>query len=603
MHIRKLLKRSVDFLKSLPCNARFWSTLREQAASKFLPYKRASLKSYLDRLSLYIRKIFSRLRERFFNLKKYSFDFKSFFSVVKYRIGRLIKSLTGSFLRFKEGSHFPRFNSVKFEISVIYTLILGIILITFSGVFYVITSRTLYRELDHELTIKAQSIADNIRSFLDMKGEYPQTLQYAVEQTIAHEDEDLRRWWYIGFERSWYKKLEEQDLSEDFINFISLDKSFQVKSKNLEESLLNLFANNSQLNQNKEMFWNLDWRNEDIRVINYPYPQEDNPTHIIQVGISKGPVILLLQKWMTSVLISIPVILFLTAFIGRLLASRILRPLNRIIKTATNLSYENLNLRVEPKLHYQEMDRLIRTFNDMIARLEKSFKHINEFSIQVAHELKTPLTIIRGEAELLLWEVKSYENKKSTRNIIEEIDRIIKTIEDLLFLSKTCYQPESFEFREINLIEFLKEITEQLKLITKEKSIQFQSDWPKEKIMVWADKLHLRRLFFNLLDNALKFTPSGGKITIQFYKIHKKVYVSIVDTGIGISKQNLSKVFDQFFSEDHKQKGTGLGLSIALAIAKAHKGEIIVRSKPAEGTIFTVILPYINIKSSQLTRV
>jgi signal transduction histidine kinase len=350
-----------------------------------------------------------------------------------------------------------------------------------------------------------------------------------------------------------------------------------------------------QLEQDKEKYWDINAGGNGMRVINYPYPPDAVPTHVIQVGISKGPVILLLKKWMVSVLISIPFILVVTWFVGRLLASRILRPLNRITATAGKISYENLNLRVEPKLNYLEMNRLIGTFNDMISRLEKSFEHIENFSTHVAHELKTPLTIIRGEAELAFVGAKSIQHKNSMSIIIDEIDTVLRTIEDLLFLSKTNYQPDSFNFQEIDLGKLLNETGEKFELITNEKNIRFQFSRPKEMIFIRADKLHLRRLFFNLLDNALKFTPERGTMKIEILIAEKDVHICISDSGIGISQDDLARVFDQFFHGDNKQKGTGLGLSIAQAIAKAHNGKITVESQLSVGTTFTVILPFIRV--------
>ena len=532
-------------------------------------------------------------------IKNYFLKFRTFRFISTNDLNRLahLKQLIFNrrFFRFKPYSFLLRFNSVKFEISIIYTLILGVILLSFCGIFYFITSQTLYEELDNELQIKAQNISDNIRSYLDVKGEKPETLQYAVKQTIAREDENLRRWWYIGFERSWFKKLDEQDLSDDFIHFISLDKSLSIKSKSLHDDYLTLFLNNIQFDKNKEKFWSLDLGDEEIRIINYPFSLEDSPTHVIQIGVSKSPVIHLLNQWMISVLICIPIVLILTGFIGRLLASRVLRPLGRIISTARDISHENLNLRVKPKIHYQEMDILIETFNNMIERLSKSFKHIDEFSMHVAHELKTPLTIIRGEAELSYFSAESQENKKSMKVIIDEIDKVIQTVEDLLFLGKTCYQPDSFTFQDTDLVEFLQEIVDQFKWVAKGKNIQLKFGFDNKKITIWADKLHLRRLIFNLLDNAFKYTPDGGNVTVNISRAGKIIRLNISDSGIGISKENLPRIFEQFYREEQKgekKKGVGLGLSIAQAIAKAHNGEIKVDSQLSHGTTFTVILPY-----------
>lgn len=497
----------------------------------------------------------------------------------------------------KDALRFRKINSVRFEITIIYTLILGLVLLSLSGVFYTVTSRTLYRQLDNELRIKAQSISDNIQSYLDIKGEETRTLEYAAEQTITREGEILRRWWYTGFERDWFKKLEEQDLSKDLINFVALNNTMRIGSKNLATDLLGSFVDNMPTTAGEESFWDLDNTGQAVRVINFPYPSERNVTHYIQVGISKGPVIHILNQWMQKVFLSIPIILLLTGFVGRFLASRILKPLNYITQTANHISYENLNLRVDPKFRYQEMDSLIVTFNGMIERLEESFSHIENFSAHVAHELKTPLTIIRGEAELSLMESISDENKAAMTTIICEIDTLLKTIDDLLFLSKTNYELDSFAFSEVNLTELLATLNDHYAIVARRENIDYSFSIPDKEIYMRGDGLHLRRLFLNLLDNAFKFTEDNGQIIVHVELHKEKALVRISDSGVGIAPENIEKVFDQFFHEEHRAKGVGLGLSIVRAIAKAHNTRINVTSELGKGTIFTVTLPVVRIES------
>ncbi len=232
----------------------------------------------------------------------------------------------------------------------------------------------------------------------------------------------------------------------------------------------------------------------------------------------------------------------------------------------------------------------------MITRLEKSFDHINEFSSQVAHELKTPLAIIKGESELILSKERSVQEYQEAMRInAQEADRMRRTIEDLLLLAKLDYQPEIFQLKEIDFTKFFKEVSEQVSILAAEKGIQVVTQIPDAPIKVLADTLHLRRMFFNLLDNAIKFTIPPGIVTLKVFYKRQNVLILISDTGVGIPHQDLDKIFHKFYHYDRTglemNNCNGLGLSIVNSILKIHRGTIHVTSKVNVGTTFHVMLP------------
>ena len=215
-------------------------------------------------------------------------------------------------------------------------------------------------------------------------------------------------------------------------------------------------------------------------------------------------------------------------------------------------------------------------------------------SIKAAHELKTPLTIIQGEAELLLRRERSIgEYQHALRIILEESQRVLRTVDDLLLLTKLDYQPEIFKFEQFDFIEFFNEIIEQNRLLAANKGIGIRMNLRhiKPPLMIKADRLHLRRLFFNIIDNAIKFTPEGGCVDMGVEYGHGKIISSITDTGHGIAAENLEKIFEEFYRADKNTPGNGLGLNIAYTIAKLHQGKIEVESQISRGTTFRVILP------------
>ena len=485
-----------------------------------------------------------------------------------------------------------RFHSVKLEITLIHTAILAVILTIFCGVLYGILTLTLYDELDNEVRTTAQEVADNIRTYLDVRGTQPDALQYALEKTIAHEGKSLRRWWILGFERAWYKRLDEQDLSKDYINFVSDQKISLEHSPNMPEPLLELFMKHAGANSLKPYY--VVFKDQKLRVINYPFVDNENRKHMIQVGISPAPVVQLLQNWLELFVLCIPVLLVLTSFVGRFLASRILDPVHKIITTANSLSQENLSGRVESENVYKEMNELVRSFNDMIARLENAFRHIERFSSYLAHELKTPLTVIKGETELALMENRSAaEYERALKVNEQEVDKMLRIVEDLLLLSKMDYQPGCFKYEDLNCRDYFMEIYEQSVFLAQSKEISMQLDMAPqmENIRIKGDPLHLRRAFFNLIDNALKFTPAQGTVVLSVSRIEKDVVIAVSDTGPGIAAENLNKIFDRFFRVESQEPGSGLGLSIVRSIVKGHGGTIAVESRLNKGTSFTVTLP------------
>ncbi|MCA9408388.1 MAG: HAMP domain-containing histidine kinase [Candidatus Omnitrophica bacterium] len=490
---------------------------------------------------------------------------------------------------------FQRRNSFKFEVTALITLVVGIILMVFSCVLYWILSHTLHVDMDNELKIKAETVNQAIRVYVDVRGEKPESLKYAIEKAVVEENLHNTRWWMFGFQRRWSEQLDDLDLDEVYINFASSKKASLFRSKNMDSELTNQFLTQVEIDvNNKSVFKNLNFNDQRIRIINYPVSYDGESYYCIQIGASQRPIVVLLENWLKSTLYSIPAVLILTFFVGQLFASRILSPIQKITSTAKTIADGDLSMRMEAQDYYVEMNYLIDAFNEMIERLERSFHHIEEFSSHVAHELKTPLTIIRGETELASLEGRNTEDYKRALGIIlEETENMLTIIEDLLFLSKLDYRPEFPQMKKMDFVEFFREVSEQSRILVNEKKIQLLIDIPNEKIFVIGDSVHLRRLFFNLINNAIKYTPSQGKIQLNLVRKNKEVMVSVKDNGRGINKEDLENIFERFYSSNDEDSGVGLGLNIASTIAKVHKGHIEVVSLPNDGATFQVFLPIV----------
>jgi len=294
----------------------------------------------------------------------------------------------------------------------------------------------------------------------------------------------------------------------------------------------------------------------------------------------------------------IPILIAATLLylVWRAIVRHIMKPVKKIAEIAEQITHEDLSARVDIKQTGAETKYLIFSFNDMISRLESSFKYIVESNSYIAHELKTPIAIIRGEAEIALKKERDNEEYKKVIGIaLDESKKMLKTIEDLLLLTKMTYRPEFLNFEAIDLSQFLNDIHEQSKILTVEKNISVDINVPEVSERIKGDEISLRRLFFNIIDNAIKFTPQNGQIKINIKYKKRKAIVSISDTGMGIAEKDIPKLFDKFFRANKEKNrytsGSGLGLPIAQSIAELHKANITVNSTLGKGSTFIVTLP------------
>jgi len=292
-------------------------------------------------------------------------------------------------------------------------------------------------------------------------------------------------------------------------------------------------------------------------------------------------------------LLFLPASLLLAVVTGWLLADVTLRPLNSFIKTVRHISADRLSARVEAPATKDEMRLLADTFNDMLGKLEQAFAMQKQIVQDVSHELRTPLTILKGEIEVALKKVRSRDEYQSTlTSSLEEIDRINRMVENLLFLARFDSRQFVFELKEILLTPFLEVIINDVRVLADQKDIELKSEL-RADVFVRADRGNLKRAMINVLDNAVKYTPAQGTVVVSLTKQNDRAIIRVSDTGGGIEAARLPFVFDRFYRADtaRASAGFGLGLSIAKAIVEAHRGSIEVTSVIGHGSVFTVSLP------------
>ena len=496
-----------------------------------------------------------------------------------------------------------KISSIKFKVSVLYTVVLGIILVTFCTALYFVLSIYLYQDIDARLKVRAQETLATIRAYVDIVGDKPGALDFGIRKTFFYDADFPISIFDSGkvkrLETKWQERADVMGLSDSYIAYISDDKNRVIVTKNFPSRLLQVFLQIVKLPQQpgQVIFSNVIYKRDVIRVISASYLGLDGKRDMVHIGISQRHVTQLLNRLAQFMAGGVPMILLLTSFVGLIFVNRILDSIEEIAKTASQITHEDLTARIKSRHLDSEVKYLVDSFNDMIMRLERSFRHINDFSSHVAHELKTPLAIIKGESEVILSRERSVEEYKAAIGItLEEANRMRTTIEDLLLLAKLDYQPEIFRFESFDFSDFFFEICEQARMLAAKRKLSVKVSIPEKKIFFKGDKLHLRRLFFNLIDNAFKFTPSSGQITLGLICTDKNIIVTVSDTGVGIPEKNLSKIFEKFYHAGHRTEddaiaSSGLGLSIVQSIVKIHNGHIHVTSKVRQGTTFQITFP------------
>lgn len=314
---------------------------------------------------------------------------------------------------------------------------------------------------------------------------------------------------------------------------------------------------------------------------------------ILQVGQSMEEYGRIISVFKRIFIGAVTFLIALAALVGWFMARYALSGVEAVTRTARMISRDALDMRVPVKPRGDEIDELASTFNEMLGRIEKLVTGMKEMSDSIAHDLKTPITRIRGIAEITLTtETCQAEYETMTASIIEECDRLLDMISTMLVISRFEAGVGDLKKEEIDLAGIVKDACELFRPIAEDKKLSIDCRTP-EFLDYTGDAGMLQRLISNLLDNAIKYTPSGGKVTILLEKWKDNVIVLAVgDTGAGIAETELVHIFERFYRGDESRstEGTGLGLSLARAIARAHGGDITVESEPEKGSIFTVTL-------------
>src|SRR6185369_627894 len=290
-------------------------------------------------------------------------------------------------------------------------------------------------------------------------------------------------------------------------------------------------------------------------------------------------------------------VLLLASAGGYFLARKSLAPIASMNSQTQRISAENLSARLDVTNSRDELGRLATTINDLLARLENSFKEQQRFIADASHELRTPLAVLRGETEVALGKTRTVDEYQQSLSLIQdEAEQLSRIVEDLFILARQPINTRAaLSTERVSLNDAVRDCARAAQVLAVRKGVRLKLEADSPSIALNGDKELIRRLILNLLDNAVKYTPAGGEISLALARENGNAEIVVRDTGIGIPESAQPRVFDRFYRVDKARAramgGAGLGLSIAQWIVEVHGGEISVSSAPGRGSTFTVMLP------------
>ena len=317
---------------------------------------------------------------------------------------------------------------------------------------------------------------------------------------------------------------------------------------------------------------------------------------VVQTGVPEDDVIKTLRLFRRYLLLFAGLMLLAGSAVGYWLSRRALAPVDALTRTARSISGTNLSSRLERLNTGDELQRLSDTLNEMLARIETAFLRVSQFTADASHELRTPISLIRTEAEIALRKSRDEaEYQETLRHILHEAERTSSLIEKLLSLARADAGRESMDIRDLDLRETMRQIATHWHQVMATHQLRFTENLTARDVCIAGDRTAVSRLLNILLDNAVKYTPSSGSVELALEANNETAVIAVRDNGMGISNEDLPRIFERFYRADKARSrelgGAGLGLAIAQWIVEQHQGSITVVSSPGRGSEFVVELP------------
>lgn len=457
------------------------------------------------------------------------------------------------------------FRSLRLRLTLWYVLLLAIILAAFSAGIYLALRHNLYANLDDSI----ESRANDLLALIQYEGDRP-TLSARITGDIADLGEKLVRVY-------------------DASGTLTFDDSGEAGAVPIDRQAVQAALAGQTITHGVTV------AGDPFRIGILPIERNGRIVGALEVGRAADDVSDTLSTLLLILAIACPLTLVLASLGGVFLAGRALSPIDKVTRLARRISAEDLEQRLDLKLPDDEVGRLARTFDDMIDRLDAAFRRQRQFTADASHELRTPLTAIKGQVEVALSRPRDPAAYREVLQAVnEEVDRLIRLVGSLLTLSRADSGQIRIALEAVSVSELVAAAAEQVHPMAQQRGLELIVE-PGPDLTLRADQDLLLQLLLNLLDNGIKHTSAGGRVTAGWRANGRQVELWVCDTGVGIASEHLPRIFDRFYRVDKARSraegGAGLGLSICRWIAEAHGGSISVESARGQGSTFTVRLP------------
>jgi heavy metal sensor kinase len=462
-------------------------------------------------------------------------------------------------------------HSIRFRLVVWYAGVLIAVSVVLATLIYGGLKVYLEQSLSKAQSRRAQQIADTLLANIGKTGE-----AYVVSEINA---------WFAPETNDRFIRITRTDGSVLYLSQLPKDLSFEASRVPQVETPINKSS------------WRIEIpaQNKGLLIATVPYQTAAGERYLVEVGASLEPIEAVLHRLVILVILMLGAMVIIATGGGYFLVRKALTPVDRIASSAEHITLHNLKDRLPIANTGDELERLSISLNHMIARLDDALQHNQRFVADASHELRTPLTIMRGELEAMVdGNYLLSDVQPTAASILEEVERLARIVEGLFSISRLDSGEAHKELAQFDLAKLATSTAEQMCLLAEDKGITISSNAQNE-VVVEGDRARIKQVIVNLLDNAIKYTPAGGKIRLTVIACDGKASLEVEDTGIGIPTAARPHIFERFFRVDKARSrelgGAGLGLSIVKSICAAHGGQVDFQSTEGVGSRFKVELP------------
>ena len=458
-----------------------------------------------------------------------------------------------------------RRRSIGFRLTLWYLAIFAVAQGLFGAGMWLALRQELYSVADGALTAQIEDLANFLKS------------QKKKNMTVMKLREEV-------------SEIYDLEHSGDFLQIYDADGNWIFRAPLLEK---NQFAPVATIKGRS--FRNVQLANKPFRFVMQRI-EVNGRSYMVQTGVPTDQIVATLSLFRRYLVMLAPLLLLAAASGGYWLSRKALSPVDALTRTARSIGGNTLGARLEKLATGDELQRLSDTLNEMLARIESAFLRVTQFTADASHELRTPISLIRTEAEIALRKSRGDgEYREALRHILLEAERTSSLVGELLSLARADSGRERLQLTLVELHGEITEIASEWRLLVEARNLQFTQRFANCELPVLADLRAVKRLLAILLDNAVQYTPPPGVIELGLEARDDKAVITVRDSGIGIAEPDQTKIFERFYRVDRARSrelgGAGIGLAIAEWIVQQHRGTITVQSSIGNGSNFLIEFP------------